>query len=210
MSAPIRLFNLGPSPNSKKVRIALGLKGIPHEVVNIDPADRKSVVEVSGQPLTPVLTHGDTVIFDSAAILRYLDANVKREPRLFSADYDQMKAIEGWESWTRAELAPGIGLLFGTFFAGGTDEAAIQKANGIVNAAGRHIEKSLKPGGYLTGDSPTAADVTAAAFFGPAFYSPEAASKMPLLQFFHEKLKVDPELVTLRKWYQSLDKYDAS
>ena len=208
MSKKVTLYNLAPSPNSKKVRLALGLKGIAHEVVDINPGDRRNVVEVSGQPLTPVLTHGDTIVFDSSAILRYLDANVKGEPKLFSSDYEEMKAIEGWESWTRTDLSPGVGMLFGQFFADSTDKAIVQQAVGKVNAAARHLETSLKPSGWLVGDRPTAADVTAASWVSLGFLSPEAASKHPILKFFQDALKIDPELQGVRRWYQSLDAHD--
>lgn len=208
MTKPIRLYNLGPSPNSTKIRLALGYKGIPHEVVNVNPADRQDIVKLSGQPLTPVLTHGDTVIFDSSAILRYLEANVKREPRLFSADYDQMKAIEGWEAWSRTQLGPTIGSVFGQFFAATKDPAVIAQANAGINEAAKHLESKLGPSGHLCGDAPTAADLTCAAGFGLALQSPEAASKHPVLQYFHENLKIDPERRELRRWFQSIDRYD--
>lgn len=208
MSTKLTLYNLGPSPNSKKVRLALGLKGLAHEVVHVDPADRTPVVEISGQPLTPVLTHGDTIVFDSSAILRYLDANVKREPRLFSSDRDEMRAIEGWESWTRTDLAPGVGMLFGQFFSGSHDKAIVQQAVGKVNDAARHVERSLKPSGWLVGDRPTAADVTTAAWLSLGFLSPEAGASHPILGFFQGALTIDPELQGVRRWYQSLDGYD--
>lgn len=208
MSRKLTLYNLGPSPNSKKVRLALGLKGLDHEVIHVDPADRTAVVEISGQPLTPVLAHGDTIVFDSSAILRYLDANVKREPRLFSSDRDEMRAIEGWENWTRTELSPGVGMLFGQFFAGSTDKAVVQQAVGKVNAAARHLERSLTPSGWLVGSGPTAADVTAAAWLSLGFLTPAAAASHPILTFFQDALTIDPELQGVRRWYQALDAHD--
>jgi glutathione S-transferase len=208
MTAPIRLYNLGPSPNSTKVRYALGFKGIPYETIHVDPQDREAVVKISGQPLTPVLTHGDTVIFDSSAILRYLEANVKREPRLFSADYDEMQAIERWESWTRTSLSPHVGQLFGQFFAESRDKDAIRKAVTAINEAGRHLESSLSPSGWLVGDRTTAGDVTAAAWFSLGYLTPEAAKSHPILEYFRENLTLDPERRALRSWWQSISRHD--
>jgi glutathione S-transferase len=210
MSLPIRMYDLGPSPNSKKVRLALGFKGIDHELVSVDPADRASVVELSGQPLTPVLEHGKTIIFDSSAILRYLEANVKREPRLFSSDYDEMKAIEGWESWTRAQLAPGVGQLFGQFFSETRDDGAIAKARESVNVAAKHLETSLGQGGFLVDGRPTAADVTAASWLSLGLLSSEAAARHPILQFFRDHLTIDPERQALRTWFHEIDRHDRS
>lgn len=203
------LYNLQPSPNSKKVRLALGFKGIPYETVQVDPMDRASVVKVSGQPLTPMLTHGSTVVFDSSAILRYLEANVQREPRLFSEDYDTMQAIERWEGYARTELGPPVGALFGQFFAEAVDGAVVAKAKASFNDAARKLEKSLNSDGWLVGSAPTAADITCAAWLGLAQLSPEQASSGPLTGFFSENLHLDSELQRLRGWYRSIDKHDA-
>ena len=89
------LYQLSPSPNSIKVRLALGLKQIPCTLQDTNPADRTALVALSGQSLTPVLTDGDRVIYDSYAILRYLDANnPKAGPRLFSNERSEHKEIE--------------------------------------------------------------------------------------------------------------------
>ena len=207
--APLVLYNLQPSPNSKKVRLALGFKGIAHETVQADPMDRTAVVKVSGQPLTPVITHGDTVIFDSSAILRYLEANVKREPRLFSADYETMQAIERWEAFARTELAPPVGALFGQFFAQGVDKGVVAAANASFNDAARRLEKGLSSDGWLVGSTPTAADITCASWFGLSLLSPEQASVHPICGFFSENLHLDTEFQKIRGWYRSIDKYDA-
>ena len=50
----IRLYELPPSPNSTKVRMALRLKGIPFDPIKVDPADRGNVVEATGQPSSMV------------------------------------------------------------------------------------------------------------------------------------------------------------
>jgi glutathione S-transferase len=202
------LYNLQPSPNSKKVRLALGFKGIPYETVQVDPMDRATVVKVSGQPLTPVLTHGSTVIFDSSAILRYLEANVAREPRIFSEDYETMQAIEKWEGYARTELSRPVGALFGQFFAESVDEAVVATANASFNDAARQLQKSLNSDGWLVGKSPTAADISCASWFGLALLSPEQASSHPIYGFFSENLQLDAELQRLRGWYRSIDKYD--
>ena len=81
--------------NNFKVRIALGFKGIGHRFETIDPSDRAALVEMSGQPFTPIMVHGDTTLFDSAAILRFLEANFLDTPKLFSSDYGTMRLIEG-------------------------------------------------------------------------------------------------------------------
>lgn len=208
MSATIRLWDLAPSPNNKKVRLALGYKGIPYVKIPVTGADRGAVVEVSGQPLTPVLQHGDTVVFDSGAILRYLEANVKREPRLYSADYDTMKAIEKWEGWARTSLAPPVGTLFGQFFATEKSAKELAGAQERFDEACRHLESSINDSGVLVGDAVTAADITCGAWMGLALLSPEEAATHPILAFFRESLKLDPSLAKTRTWAERINRYD--
>ena len=94
--------------NNMKVRVALGFKGIDYEFRSIEPRDRADLVRVSGQNLTPVLVHGGCVLFDSAAILRYLDANFPGTPKLFGDSHRQQWEIEDWELFARTELAATI------------------------------------------------------------------------------------------------------
>jgi glutathione S-transferase len=204
----IQLWDLGPSPNSKKVRLALGYKGVPYEKVSVDPMDRQKIVEISGQPLTPVLVHGKTVVFDSSAILRYLEANVKREPRLFSSDYDTMKRIEKFESYARNDISPHVGTIFGALFGGPKDAATLEKASKSFNAAVRGLEGDLGSSGWLVGDSPTAADISCAAWIGLSLLTPQQASSSPVLGFFAEHLRLDPALEKARGWFEKLDSYD--
>ena len=81
--------------------------------------------EVSGQPLTPVLKHGEQVIFDSASILRYLEANFRDSPQLFSHDYAEMKKIEEWEWFARTDCSRPVGEVFRAAQAGDIDLAGV-------------------------------------------------------------------------------------
>jgi glutathione S-transferase len=79
----LKLWELSPSPNNLKVRLALRFKGIPFEAIPVDPADRSGVLAISGQELTPVIEDRGIVLNDSEAILHYLEANYRDAPRLF-------------------------------------------------------------------------------------------------------------------------------
>jgi glutathione S-transferase len=114
----IKLYHLVGSPNCMKARIALAYKGLSYESNVIDPKDRSEVVKLSGQPFTPVLVHDDCVLFDSSAILRYLDANFRSTKPLFSSDYDTMRAIERMERFGRNELSEPIGIAFRQLMSG--------------------------------------------------------------------------------------------
>ncbi len=108
MTPSVTPYDLAASPNNIKVRLTLAYKKIPYERIPVDMEDRQALVKVSRQPLAPVLVHGDTVVFDSHTIVRYLDANWPSPPRLFSPD--ARGACASKERSHEASLASSIGL----------------------------------------------------------------------------------------------------
>jgi glutathione S-transferase len=150
--------------NNMKVRVALGYKRIPYEFHTIDPADRTGVVSLSGQHLTPVVVHGDRVLFDSAAILRYLDANFRDTPPLFGRNRDEQWEIEDWELYARAMLAAPMMQLVHHRVAGGTvDEAMQARCADAFKKTSATLIDALAGREWLVSDQLSAADVTAAA-----------------------------------------------
>ncbi len=77
----MRLYQIPFSHNCIKARHVLDLKGIDHEVVNINPALRGEVKRVSGQTLVPTLVDRGHVVSGSTPILLYLEEQ-RREPAL--------------------------------------------------------------------------------------------------------------------------------
>jgi len=162
---PVDLIVYGfETSNNMKVRVALGYKQIPYAFRTIDPADRSEIVRLSGQHLTPVLVHGDRVLFDSAAILRYLDANFPETPKLFGASRDEQWAIEDWELFARTELAGPMMEVVHHRVAGGTVDDAMQtRCAAAFAAAVIRIIEHMKDREWMVGDRMTAADITAGA-----------------------------------------------
>jgi glutathione S-transferase len=210
MANSLRLYHLGLSPNGKRARLALGAKGLEYEPVDADPRDRTQLIELSGQPLTPVLVHDGVVIFDSWAILRYLETNVRREPRLYAGEMERMQAIEGWERFARTRLGPPLGAMFGQVLAGTRDPDALSRATAAYGEALGELDRALADAGsaYLAGEAPTAADVGCAALLNVAWLTAEAVETHPLLEVFHEQLARAPGSDALRLWYASLDRLD--
>lgn len=81
----IRLYRAPFSTNVERVALALAHKGLSVESVVISYEDRSEVERVSGQGLVPVIEHDGTVVWDSTAILEYLEATYP-EPPLYPAD----------------------------------------------------------------------------------------------------------------------------
>ena len=129
----------------------------------IDPSDRREIVRISGQPFTPVAVHGDTVMFDSGAILRYLEANFPDTPKLFSDDYGTMRQIEQWEAFSRTTLHEPLMIMVRQRIAGVSDDTETARATELFAAATAELEAVLADNEWLAHTRMTAADVTGAA-----------------------------------------------
>lgn len=95
----MRLYAIPFSTNVERVLLAAAHKGVELEVVEVDPADRSAVVELSGQPLVPVLVEeGGAVAADSTAILERLEELVP-EPPLYPRDPARRAEVEVFVDW---------------------------------------------------------------------------------------------------------------
>ncbi len=162
MAASITLYGFDTS-NNMKVRVALGYKGIHYRFVEVDLDQRAELQRISGQSLTPVLVHGEVVLFDSAAILRYLDANFRATPPLFAGTVAEAWQVEDWELFARAELArPMMDVVHTRRTAGHVDEAVVARSQRAFDAAVERLAAALRGRQWLVGEAMTGADVTAA------------------------------------------------
>lgn len=149
--------------NNMKVRVALGLKGIPYRFRAIDPTDREEVFRISRQRLTPLLQHGEVVLSDSAAILRYLDANFEQGPPLYGASMAEQWEIDDWELFARTRLAsPMLELVHARIQGNPLDAAGEARCAAAFAAAVGEVAARLAGREWLVGSAISAADVTAA------------------------------------------------
>lgn len=208
--ADITMWNLPPSPNNMKVRVALNYKGLDFDRVDVGFEDRDAVVEASGQPLTPVIKHGNTVVYDSRAILRYLDTNFRDTPRLLVGDRPAMLELERAEAYAREVVSPPIGIIFGELTSGGEpDVAACAEASRRLNEATAPYEEALQDREFLMGDHITLADVTAAPFVWYGMVPDElGGADNPFMQGFIDLYKLGDGRDKTREWAQRVMAYD--
>lgn len=201
------LIQLAPSPNNVKVRVALGFKNIPYEHTDISPSDRSLPLEISGQPLTPVLQNDGHVIFDSSAILRYLDANFLDTPALYSADYEEMKEIEKWETRARTEWALWTGTVFRQAFVPAPDLELCTNQRKLAAEGSREIEKHLEDNDWLVGNRMTAADIVGACSL--MYFDPPDAWKQwgPISEFLTTNLFFEEPRPAIGAWIRRVLAY---
>ncbi len=212
MSTNLTLHELTGSPNNVKARIALGYKGLKYDRKPVElseyPGNRDSVVKLSRQPRLPVLQHGQNVIFDSGAILRYLEANFPDTPPIFDEDYETFGEIEQWELFVRTQIGEPIGMIFGQAFAPEPDAQVIAKANELLNDRTGALEDKLNTGEFLVGEHITAADIACVAPLYLADLTEQNAGAHPIAGFFRAHLKLGEGREKTRSWVRRVMAYD--
>lgn len=192
-----------PSPNNTKVLIALRYMGIDAEIETVQGAEPETIaklVAISGQPMTPILEHSGAVLFDSGGILRYLDANFDG-PRLFSADRDEMKAIESWELFHRHDLGEALGPAIGVFFGridASKEAECVKSSNAAIHVASLKVEEQLaaqaeRGSEWLVGETMTAADIFVASFLLLAAFPSGLENDNPFWKWFGERIDLGEE-----------------
>lgn len=152
------------SPNAWRALLALEVKGLDYEsrLIQFSKGEHKTPEYLAMNPRgkVPVLKDGDTVVYESLAILAYLDAR-HPEPPLFGAT----PAETGYVWQTVSELInytiPPIFGLTVLFFRGrsGDEPDAVRERAAEVHAELPAIEQRLAGGGWLAGESISAADI---------------------------------------------------
>ena len=203
MVAGIELWQFAPSFNSRKVRYALGMKGVSYTIHEVPPGQNEQVIEVSGQPMTPVLRHDGVVIFDSGAIVRYIDANIEG-PRLFSPSIDEMRTIEQWESRGKEEILKPYLQIMGQVRSGTMDAAVIEDGRQGFLAGAKVVEDSLNEHGVLVGENLSAADIFCACYLAYGFLTEAEAEGRPPLMWSLENLSIAGSFPDLARWFERL------
>lgn len=105
--AAARLYAMRISNPANAVRLMLEHKGIPHDVVWIQPGMQAARVRLAGFPgsTVPALKIGRRKVVGSRTIARLLD-EVQPQPPLFPADPAARAAVEEAEAWGEEVLQP--------------------------------------------------------------------------------------------------------
>lgn len=212
----LRVYRIPHSTNVVRVALAAALKGIPLELVDVPADDRSELVRISGQPLVPVLVVGDgepgepgtEVLFDSPRILAWLEETWP-EPALLPDDPHEQAAVFVLCDWfnrvwkrppnlidaERAKAAAGEPV----------DEAAIAAWGDDLGDALVVFEGLLsRPGGFLFGDQPTLADVTAWPFLLYAALPVPADDEAPFHHILAEFMPLGEGFPLLRAWIERM------
>lgn len=152
------------SPYSWRALLALEYKGLPYvsHLVNFAKQEHKSpeLLAMNPRGRVPVLKDGDYVVFESLAIVHYLDRKYPERP-LFGTTPEEAgtiaRVIAEFEFYAEDHI---MKIVYAILFQGAeerTDE--VTRAMHIVAGEARTIDKRLSQSDWLVGESFSAADL---------------------------------------------------
>lgn len=164
----IQLYGFWRSNASFRVRVALGLKKLPFEEIEIDILSGRqfdaAYAEVNAEHVVPTFVHDGHRIFQSLAIMEYLD-DIQPEPRLLPADAKERAYARSLALVAVADahplIVPRVRKYLGEAF--GADAAAIESwcrywtAEGLATYERLLTRRPAAP--FALGATPTIADI---------------------------------------------------
>jgi glutathione S-transferase len=156
----------GRSSYVQSVRIALAEKGIAyrHEVL---PPQSSEILAVNPFGKIPVLRAGDLVLFESSAIMHYIN-DAYPGPALLPEDRVQRAKAEQWTSALNCYAYPAIirdyvlQYIFPKGADGQPDREEIESAQPEIRKILLALDRGYGTSDYLAGDRPSIADITLA------------------------------------------------
>jgi glutathione S-transferase len=195
----VRVLRIPFSTNVERVALAAAHKGLRIDWVDVDPADRSPVVQLSGQPLVPVLDAGDgDVVVDSMAIVGRLE-ELAPEPALWPADPARRAEVDLFADWfDLVWKGPPNRLAEGRSDDPGADAAALRRWLG-------RFEALLDGRDHLMGEGFGAADVCAFPFLRYGVQPPSPDDADPFHHVLAEHLPIAGRLPRLEAWVRRVD-----
>ena len=155
------------SPFGRAVMIALEEKGAPYRLAPVAPGTTRTPEHLACHPFgrVPYLKHGDFTLYETAAIMRYVD-RVLPEPKLTPANpqaaarMDQLMNINDWYLFQGVANVIGFHRIIRPRLMGlDADEDAIAAAMPKAHLVFGELSRLLERGPYFVGESITLADV---------------------------------------------------
>jgi glutathione S-transferase len=204
MSRPMRVLRIPFSTNVERVALALGHKDLAVEWVDVDPADRSPVRELSGQELVPVLqTDQNEVIVDSMKIVAWLESR-RPDPPLWPADAPRRAEVDVFVEWFNRVWKVPPNAIEAELRAPHPDETKIEAWAEELREWLHRFEALLEDRDHLMGDAFGAADVAAFPFLKYGLlHNPD--DDEPFHRVLMERLPVEGAFPRVADWIRRVD-----
>jgi len=201
------------SPNSWRSLLALEVKGLPYnsKILEFSKKEHQSPKMLAMNPrgLLPILSDGDTVIYESVAIIAYLDRK-HPSPPLFGTTEAETGFI--WQRIFEIEnyLREAITNIISPIFFDDVDDNidSIEKSACYVDAEFNLLNETLKKQNYIAGNSISAADIILFPFVQALLRAMVLKVAEPLELNYKEMQKNFPEIVNWIKRIELIPGYE--
>lgn len=155
------------SPFVRAVQMGLEEKHVAYRVQAMGPGESKSEAYLRKHPFgrVPLIEHGDFMLYETQAILRYIDAEFPAPPlqpkdHRSAARMNQIVGINDWYFFPKAAAVIVFNRIVGPALLGtATDEAAIEAAMPIARTCIAELDRLLGAQLFLAGDTLSIADL---------------------------------------------------
>ena len=163
----IVVYGVPGSPFVRSVQMGLEEKGVAYRLQAIGPHELKGEAHLARHPFgrVPAFEHGDFRLYETQAILRYLD-DVFPEPRFVPADpraaarMNQIIGINDWYFFPKVAAVVVFQRIVGPALLGmPTDETAVAGAQPLARTCIAELDRLLGAQRFLAGDQVSIADL---------------------------------------------------
>ena len=164
------IYGILGSPYVRTVQMCVEEKSVPHRIEPFAPGGQRSEVHLQRHPFArvPVIEHGDYCLYETQAILRYLDAAFPRpalqpdEPMAIGR-MNQIIGINDWYLFPKVSAVVVFNRIVGPKLLGiQPDEAAIEAALPMARTCIAELERLLGEQPFLAGPALSLADLMVA------------------------------------------------
>ena len=164
----LKIWGRRTSSNVQKVMWLLGELDLEHERIDVGGKfgglDTPEYRRMNPHGRIPVLEDGDTIVWESHAVLRYLAATTG-DPRFWPADAAARARSDQWIEWTQTQLQRSFMDVFWGFYRtpeADRDPAFVKDAIERTNNDFLLLDGQMEGRSYLLGDDLTLADIPVA------------------------------------------------
>ena len=192
----IEVWGRATSSNVQIVMWAVNELGLEHQRFDVGGAfggtDTAEYRAMNPMGLVPVLRDGETVLFESGAILRYLGARYG-DDGFFPEDTSKRAELDQWAEWSKTTLYPV--LIKNVFWqlirtpSAERDHSAIEAGSAELMQLMPLVEKRLGEGPFLNGEALSFADISFGHLLYRYFTLDFDRADTPLLQAYYARLQ---------------------
>ena len=195
---PIRLYGARLSGHTHRVLLLLNFLELPYEVIEVDlkAGEHKRPEFLARNPFgqVPVIEDGDTVLYDSNAILVYL-ASRYDDGKWLPRDPRGVAGVQRWFSLATGEIlrGPGFARLVNLFGAPHNRDQAEATATALFKV----LDADLRDKKFALGATPTLADVAAYAYVTCAPEGGISLEPYPGVRAWLKRIEALPHFVSM-------------